>query len=287
MTNFISPETVLVVHEKTVNLSGTPARSLTPIETLQAAERRGLEYSKTRRRTIQERVREEQKSGKDTRKEQSSSSMAQLRYIQETPSRRAVFKDLWELQGVRPTPVEVDRKYRQMSCHLSYAMQNRQQANSFQQERKNRKGKRSSSTTVLQPLASQAKTHQEEVMELRQKTMSDFRKTANNVEKQVERRAQETTAELPPPSKVSDQLQIFTYLSDDSDDDEPSAADMHALAFWQRRYEDQQLVKKAFTRSKAHKKEAVETLMRNLPQGTPTGVSLPGQYVPFKLNKFT
>ena len=57
-------------------------------------------------------------------------------------------------------------------------------------------------------------------------------------------------AQLPTevPAKISDQMDVFTYLSDDSDDDEPSAADMRALQFWSKRYENQQLVKKAFAR---------------------------------------
>ena len=39
-------------------------------------------------------------------------------------------------------------------------------------------------------------------------------------------------------------------------------------------------------RSKAHKREAAAMLLRNLPRGTTTGVTLPGQYTPFSLSKY-
>jgi len=93
------------------------------------------------------------------------------------------------------------------------------------------------------------------------------------------------------PATISGEMKIFTYLSDDSEDDEVSESDMHAIQYWQRRCEDQQLVRKAFARSKAHKRNAVATLVRNLPRES-AGMSLPGTYTPFSntsfdLTKFT
>ena len=88
------------------------------------------------------------------------------------------------------------------------------------------------------------------------------------------------------PATVSDKMQIFTYLSDDSEDDEVPAVDMHAIHYWQKRYENQQLVKKAYARSKAHKKAGVAVLMKNLPRASPSGHAMPAVYTPFRQTSF-
>lgn len=290
MADFIAPDTVLMVREKTVTL-GPRSRSLTPAETNAAVDRRAATYDRKRRSNLRARVREEGTTGQDTKKQESAAAMAQMRYISETPSRRAVFKDLWELQGRRPSPVEAADKYRQMSSHLSFALQDREQASRYREERKHRKGKIQLAPLVQKPSVSAVDAEKA----LREKAMADLKASQQSAVADLERRKRETNAELPTevPAKISDQMDVFTYLSDDSDDDEPSAADMRALQFWSKRYENQQLVKKAFARSRQHKREAVQTMMRALPRGTSTSVDLPGQYVPlgtvtsFKLKRFS
>ena len=95
------------------------------------------------------------------------------------------------------------------------------------------------------------------------------------------------TATADVPATVSDKMEIFTYLSDDSeDDDEVPEVDMHAIKYWQRKYEDQQLVKKAYARSKAHKKTGIAALMKNLPRPTQSGLEMPAEYTPFRQTSF-
>ena len=62
--------------------------------------------------------------------------------------------------------------------------------------------------------------------------------------------------------------------------------DMHAIKYWQRRYENQQLVKKAYARTKAHKAQGVAMLTRNLPRPSKSGHHMPAEYSPFRQTTF-
>jgi len=280
---FCAPETVLVLRDN------PPVRSSFGT-TATPTQLRAQAFSTRRRQDIKGRFWEEKETCKNVPATETAAAMAQLRYVQESPSRRAVFKDLWALQGRRPSPVELDRKYQQITANKTYALQNRQQAASLRGSRgrlendsiaERRKRQQQRSKSALGPGEEPAVPPEVLV----QRAQEDLRQAQMNARAEVDKKNRETTAVVP--TTVSDQMQVFTYLSDDSDEEEFSEADMRALQYWQRRYEDQQLVRKAFARSKAHKREAVGVLLSNLPRGSVGGPSLPGQYVPFKLDKFT
>jgi hypothetical protein len=64
---------------------------------------------------------------------------------------RAVFKDLWQMQGRRPSPVEVEHKYRQLTSNQSYGLQNREEAVNFRETQTLRRTRRRAAS-ALEPL---------------------------------------------------------------------------------------------------------------------------------------
>jgi len=208
--------------------------------------------------------------------------MAQLRFIEESPSRRTLFKDMWELSGRRPSPVEVDQKYKQLSANKSYGIANRLAAAAQQRGVHASNAVQRRSDTALP--AVRTREREEEATNAMNRARSEVRQAQAQAAAEVDKHHRETTAAAP---TDVDNFTVFTLLSDDSEDEEANDREVAALRYWQKRHEDQLLVRKAFARSKSHKQQAVKALLDNLPHGTTTGPYLPGQYQPFRLNRFS